>query len=399
MKTILKKKIPVFLALICFSVMCFFSLNTTTFADNTVYYGDVNLSGNITAADATAILKHTAGIQKLTYAYSLKLADVNRDGKVNAKDAAAILRIAAGLDKPVFYTESSDYETGVLVAYFSRTGTTRDVARLIRNETGGDTFEIIPESAYPQRYNDVLDIAQSELDSNARPRISGNVSNIENYDTVFVGFPIWHGNEPMIIRTFLESYDFDGKTVVPFCTSGGSGISSAQDSFEYMLPRSIVPDGLCLPSSAQNRSQTVKDWLAKIMPQSEPDNSEDHDLRIFIRDKSFTADFEENSSADALKELLEEGPLTIKMSDYGNFEKVGSIGTTLPRNDEQTTTVAGDIILYQGDSLVIYYDTNSWNFTRIGKINNATQEELKEALGDGDVTVTFSLIKQGAQIV
>lgn len=98
-----------------------------------------------------------------------------------------------------------------------------------------------------------------------------------------------------------------------------------------------------------------------------------------------------NSSAEALRELLKEGSLAIDMNDYAGMEKVGSIGTSLPRNDEQIETGAGDIILYQGNSLVIYYDTNSWNFTRIGKIDGVSQAELLDALGDGDVTVTFSL--------
>ncbi len=116
----------------------------------------------------------------------------------------------------------------------------------------------------------------------------------------------------------------------------------------------------------------------------------DNTMKITARDTTFTAAFADNSSAEALKELLAEGPLTINMSDYASMEKVGPIGTNLPRNDEQITTGAGDIILYQGNSLVIYYDTNSWNFTRIGKINDVTQAELLEAFGDGDVTVTFS---------
>lgn len=117
----------------------------------------------------------------------------------------------------------------------------------------------------------------------------------------------------------------------------------------------------------------------------------DNTMKITAGDTTFTAAFADNSSAEALKELLAEGPLTINMSDYASMEKVGPIGTKLPRNDDQITTGAGDIILYQGNSLVIYYDTNSWNFTRIGKINDVTQAELLEAFGDGDVTVTFSL--------
>lgn len=114
-------------------------------------------------------------------------------------------------------------------------------------------------------------------------------------------------------------------------------------------------------------------------------------MKITVGDTTFTATLEDNSSVEALKEILLEGPLTINMSDYGNMEKVGPIGTSLPENNEQITTGAGDIILYQGNSLVIYYDTNSWNFTRLGKINDVTQEELKEALGNGDITATLTL--------
>lgn len=114
-------------------------------------------------------------------------------------------------------------------------------------------------------------------------------------------------------------------------------------------------------------------------------------LYIQVGDTVLTAALVENSSAEALWELLKKGPLTIDMSDYGNFEKVGPLGTTLPRNDEQITTTAGDIILYQGNQITIYYAPNSWSFTRLGKINDITAQRLKELLGAGDVSVTFSL--------
>ena len=108
---------------------------------------------------------------------------------------------------------------------------------------------------------------------------------------------------------------------------------------------------------------------------------------------TLTATLADNSSATAFYELLKKGPLTVKMSDYGSFEKVGSLGTTLPRNDIQITTSAGDIILYQGNQITIYYDTNSWNFTRLGKVDGKTQAELKEILGKGDVTTVFSVME------
>lgn len=99
----------------------------------------------------------------------------------------------------------------------------------------------------------------------------------------------------------------------------------------------------------------------------------------------------DNSSAAAFISLLEEGDVTVDMHDYGDFEKVGSLGSSLPTNDESITTEPGDVILYQGNQITIYYDTNTWTFTRLGKVRNLSETELKEALGAGDVTVVFSL--------
>lgn len=114
-------------------------------------------------------------------------------------------------------------------------------------------------------------------------------------------------------------------------------------------------------------------------------------LKIEIGQETFTATLANNSSVDALKELLKNGPLTLKMSDYAGMEKGADLGVTLPQNNQQMNTTAGDIILYQGRTLVIYYDTNSWSLTPIGKINDLDEALLKETLGSGDVTVTFSL--------
>ena len=106
-----------------------------------------------------------------------------------------------------------------------------------------------------------------------------------------------------------------------------------------------------------------------------------------------TATLSENSSAQAFYELLKNGPVTIKMSDYGSFEKVGSLGTPLPRNDTQITTTAGDIILYQGNQITIYYEKNSWNFTRLGKVDRLSQAELRNILGKGEITAVFEILK------
>lgn len=119
------------------------------------------------------------------------------------------------------------------------------------------------------------------------------------------------------------------------------------------------------------------------------DGQEEHTLIITVGEQQFYATFADNSSAEEFQQLLAQGPLTIQMEDYGGFEKVGPLGTTLTRNDESITTQPGDVILYQGNQITIYYGTNTWSFTRLATIDDPT--DLQARLGEGTVSVTFSL--------
>lgn len=112
-------------------------------------------------------------------------------------------------------------------------------------------------------------------------------------------------------------------------------------------------------------------------------------MNVQIGTNAFTATLEDNAAVDALVEWMESGPLVIQMRDYAGFEKVGPLGQSLPAGDSQTTTQAGDIVLYQGDQIVIFYGSNSWSYTRLGKIEDLTG--WAQALGNGSVSVTFSL--------
>lgn len=119
--------------------------------------------------------------------------------------------------------------------------------------------------------------------------------------------------------------------------------------------------------------------------------SEEMNILMKIGDEAVTVAWEDNESARALTELLGEQPLSIQMSMYGGFEQVGSLGTSLPREDVQTTTQAGDIVLYSGSQIVVFYGSNSWAYTRLGRITDKSAEELAELLSNGDVTVTLEL--------
>lgn len=127
--------------------------------------------------------------------------------------------------------------------------------------------------------------------------------------------------------------------------------------------------------------------------QAENDGLELEEMRILMKidDEIVTVAWEDNEAVAALMENLREQPLSIQMSMYGGFEQVGSLGTNLPREDEQTTTHAGDIVLYSGNQMVVFYGSNSWAYTRLGKITDKSAKELKALLGSKDVTITLEL--------
>ena len=121
------------------------------------------------------------------------------------------------------------------------------------------------------------------------------------------------------------------------------------------------------------------------------DKKMDKQLQLRIGNEILSVDWEENGSVNALRNLVKDEALTVNMSMYGGFEQVGELGATLPSNDAQTTTGPGDIVLYSGDSIVIFYGSNSWAYTKLGKITGKTNEEIKNMLGNGDVSLTLEM--------
>ncbi len=167
-------------------------------------------------------------------------------------------------------------DSKVLVVYFSRTGenynvgnvevgNTAMVASYIKEYLKADSFEIVPVDKYPEKYDECTDIAQKEKNDNARPKIQDKINNFDSYDTVFLGYPIWWGDLPMIMYTFMEEYDFNGKNVIPFNTHEGSGDAGTYQSIQTKLPNAKVnTKGLALDGktarSDDGKQQTI-DWL------------------------------------------------------------------------------------------------------------------------------------------
>ncbi len=123
---------------------------------------------------------------------------------------------------------------------------------------------------------------------------------------------------------------------------------------------------------------------------NETGNKAEETMHLFIGDTEFSVAWEDNESVSTLFDLVKTEPFIINMSMYGGFEQVGSLGTSLPRNDKQTTTEAGDIVLYSGNQIVVFYGSNSWSYTRLGRITNKTAAEMADLLSNGNVTITIS---------
>ena len=188
-------------------------------------------------------------------------------------------------------------------------------------------------------------------------------------------------NESIGTERPAELPDLD-QIILVYCRSGRRSKEAAQKLFDMGYTRVYEFGGIIDWTGEIVTSETV-DTVSAIRPTPM--------LVIEVGERRFYANLEDNSSAKALIEKLNPGLITVDMQDYGGFEKVGSLPWELPRNDEQITTEPGDVILYQGNQITIYYDKNNWSFTRLAKIGNTSKEELLAALGDGDVTVSFYL--------
>lgn len=153
---------------------------------------------------------------------------------------------------------------GILILYFSHSGNTRKVAEQIHARVGGDLIELATVSPYPRDYNAVVEQAKQEQQNNARPQISTEIPDLDAYHTVFVGFPNWWGTMPMPFFTLLETYDLGDKTVLPFCTHGGSRLGRAEDDLKRLCPRAKILKGFEVSGSRASGAQDAVDaWLRK----------------------------------------------------------------------------------------------------------------------------------------
>lgn len=167
------------------------------------------------------------------------------------------------------------------------------------------------------------------------------------------------------------------------CDSGQQAESNTTTDSDFMQESSVEPG--TTDHLADSTSETDKPVAS-----NETENDAEEYMRFYIGDTEVSVTWEDNESVDTLVNLVKAEPLVINMSMYGGFEQVGSLGESLPRNDKQTSTSAGDIVLYSGNQIVVFYGSNSWAYTRLGRITDRTAAEMTDLLGSGNVTITIS---------
>lgn len=238
-------------------------------------------------------------------------------------------------------------------------GNAARIAEWIQAYTGGDLFSIQVEEAYPSDYDDCMERASEEKAENARPALATHVENMDAYDTVFLGFPNWWSDMPMAIHTFVEEYDFSGKTVIPFVTHGTGGIARCVQDLEEALPDTatlLAPIGVYRAETLSAEAD-VQAWLDGLgidftaeagtndVTEGETAMTENRTIRLRFESGEMLVELAENTAADA---LLEQLPMTMEFEDFNGTEKIAYPESGLDVSDapNSCTPTAGDLTYY-----------------------------------------------------
>ena len=264
-----------------------------------------------------------------------------------------------------------------LVLYFSATGTTKKIAERIADKSNSDIIEIVPKEEYKSvdlNYNSDCRANREQQDSKARPEIK-NTIDLSKYDTIFLGYPIWWGTNPKIILTLLDTYDLTNKTIIPFCTSGSTGIEGSVNDLRNYNSKLNIKDGKRFNSS--DSDEVIMEFINKY----QVINNEVSTMKAIINNKEYVINLENNETVTSLIKLL---PMEITMNELNGNEKYIYLDNTLPTNSYNPNRInAGDVMLYGNNCLVIFYKSfdTSYSYTKIGHIDNL------EDLGTGNIKV------------
>lgn len=293
-----------------------------------------------------------------------------------------------------------------LIVYYSFSGDCRSIVASLTANIDAEVLEIQPaEEGLDYAANNyaigsslIAAIREKPNDAASYPAIKPVNRNVADYDTVIIVTPLWWSNmaAPMQSYLYQEGSKMAGKTIGLIVSSYSSGISSVVADAKRLIPEGkFVEESLWINNSNRSgKDGLIKNWLSSFSNQSSDNQSTmpEH-IKISVGGKTIPIAIEDNNATMELVKVLRKAPISYEANDYGGFEKVGNLGFSLPASDTQITTGPGDVILYSGNQIVLFYGTNSWSYTRIGKMEYGTLDELKSFLraGQGKITVTLSL--------
>ena len=301
--------------------------------------------------------------------------------------------------------EGNNTDTGskTLIVYYSYTNKTEEIVNDLKTLITADVIEVEPTEKgldyaannYRIGTEQLNKIKNNPNSESSYPAIEPVEVDMSKYNTVIVATPLWWSQMASNMQTFLFKYgkEMANKNIGLIVSSYSSSIGGVEADAKRLIPEGrFLSKSLWINNANHSRRKSLlTDWLKEVDYTNLTTTNTTSTMNLKVNSHNLTVELVNNSSTEALIALLKKAPITYEAQDYGNFEKVGDIGHTLPQNNEQITTEPGDIILYQGNNVCIYYGVNSWNFTRLGKIKNVGATELKNILGSGDVTVTLSL--------
>ena len=289
-----------------------------------------------------------------------------------------------------------------LVVYYSFTGNCKTLAAVLAGYAGADVLEIQPAQEgldyaannYAIGSSLIAAIREKPNDPASYPAIKAVNRDAADYENIVIVTPLWWSNMAAIMQSYLfkEGTKLKDKKVGLIVSSASSGISSVVADAKRLVPEAKwAGEALWINNSNRSKSdELVKEWWDGL---NKSEDTMPVEIKITVSGKSLPVKIEDNVATKALVAALREASITYEAHDYGGFEKVGGIGRTLPSGDSQITTQPGDVILYASDQIVLFYGSNSWSYTRIGKIQYGTLDELKSFLqaGKGNISVTLSL--------
>ena len=299
-------------------------------------------------------------------------------------------------------TNSTNGDNKTLIVYYSYTNNTEQIVDDLKTMINTDVIEVEPANKnldyaannYVIGTEQLNKIKNNPNDESSYPAIDPVIVDMSKYNTVIIATPLWWSQMASNMQTLLFKYgdEMAGKNIGLIVSSHSSGISGVEADAKRLVPNGkFYTKSLWINASKHSQRKALLEQWLKDVNYNDNVNVDYNTMNLKVNNSTMKVKLSDNAATKALVERLKEGTITYNAYDYGGFEKVGALGFSLPSNDTYITTEPGDIMLYTSNQLCIFFDSNSWEYSPIGKIEGMTKQQLKDAFGTGEVSITLSL--------